>query len=445
MLLHPTQAGFVPGRRLHDHVHTVQAMQQYCTMEDHDHYATFLDFSKAYDMVDRDFRFDVLGEMNIGSTFISWVYRSSMVQIIFNGALGPNIRPTRDVKQGCPLSCLLFVLYLEPLGDMLWDQPGVTLPHGDTLTSIFFADDSTLLSQSLEAAVEQMAIVQEFCDVSGAKLNQSKCMTLVLNGHLDPGDIDNGGLLNVLATGQPVKYLGVLFGHALPLHHQVTHLNDKFLACFQQWGCRARTLQGRKLLVNTVMLSLLWHVTTVLPVPEPMVQGWQSMLNKYVLGRKTDPTARYRPLLQRTWQYDPILGLGLPHVASKLRGQRLQHLMAGSSATSPPWQPLVLSQFSRTMGKLYRATHPFDFLLYHPNTSSKWLCLWELHPLWRDVWAATPLPRRIQMEPSLSTVMSMPVWLTKYDPMRSNDHHCIANLAKNPPSVVSQRSLQRVL
>ena len=49
------------------------------------------------------------------------------------------------------------------------------------------------------------------------------------------------------------------------------------------------------------------------------------------------------------------------------------------------------------------------------------------------------------MEPSLSTVMSMPVWLTKYDPMRSNDHHCIANLAKNPPSVVSQRSLQRVL
>ena len=444
-LIHPTQAGFVPGRRLHDHVLTIQAMQQYCTMEDHDHYATFLDFSKAYDMVDQDFLFDVLGEMNIGSTFISWVkmlYCSPMVQIIFNGALGPTIKPTRGVKQGCPLSCLLFVLYLEPLGDMLRDQPhlGVTLPHGDTVTSIFFADDSTLLSQSLEAAVEQMAIVQEFCDVSGAKLNQSKCMTLVLNGHLDPGDIDDGGLLNVLATGQPVKYLGVLFGHALPLHHQVTHLNDKFLACFQQWGCRARTLQGRKLLVNTVMLSLLWHVTTVLPVPEPMVQGWQSMLNKYVLARKTDPTARYRPLLQRKWQYDRTLGLGLPHIASKLRGQRLQrlqHLMAGSSATSPPWQPLVLRQFSRTLGKLHRATHPFDFLFYYPNTSSKWLCLWELHPLWRDVWAqwaATPMAMRIQVEPNLATVMAMPVWLTQYDLMRTSDHHCAANLAKCPPT-----------
>ncbi|KAF0706216.1 hypothetical protein As57867_006769, partial [Aphanomyces stellatus] len=65
-LIHGSQAGFVPGRRLHDHVALVQALQHYCTLEDHDHYATFLDFSKAYDMVDQSFLFDVLGEMNMG-------------------------------------------------------------------------------------------------------------------------------------------------------------------------------------------------------------------------------------------------------------------------------------------------------------------------------------------------------------------------------------------
>ncbi|KAF0693006.1 Aste57867_15985 [Aphanomyces stellatus] len=71
--IHPTQAGFVPGHRLHDHVVLVQALQHYCTMEDNDNYATFLDFSKAYDMVDQRFLFDVLAEMNMGPSFISWV------------------------------------------------------------------------------------------------------------------------------------------------------------------------------------------------------------------------------------------------------------------------------------------------------------------------------------------------------------------------------------
>ncbi|ETV98997.1 hypothetical protein H310_08469 [Aphanomyces invadans] len=40
------------------------------------------------------------------------------------------------------------------------------------------------------------------------------------------------------------------------------------------------------------MLSLLWHVTAVTPVPPTMVREWQSMLNRFILGRKTLPTDR---------------------------------------------------------------------------------------------------------------------------------------------------------
>ncbi|KAF0706486.1 hypothetical protein As57867_006728, partial [Aphanomyces stellatus] len=136
-------------------------------------------------------------------------------------------------------------------------------------------------------------------------------------------DTDGGGLLNILPTGKAAKYLGVLFGHQLPMDTQLNRINDRYLACFQQWGCRARTVQGRRLLANTVMLSLLWHVTAVTPVRGAMVQGWQSMLNRYILGRKTLPTDKYRPLLPPPLQFDPKLGLGLPHVASKIRTQRL--------------------------------------------------------------------------------------------------------------------------
>ncbi|RHY75448.1 hypothetical protein DYB30_006450 [Aphanomyces astaci] len=441
-LIHPTQAGFVPGRRLHDHVTMVQALQHYCTMEDQDSYATFLDFSKAYDMVDQSFLFEVLEEMNLGANFISWVrllYKSPVAHLLFNGTLGPAIRPTRGVKQGCPLSCLLFVFYLEPLGDMLRDQPhlGITLPHGESMTSIFFADDSTLLSKDLPAAVEQLGIVEEFCAVSGARLNQTKCQTLVLNGHLDPADTDGGGLLNIVPSGQPVKYLGLMFGHRLPSDYQLNLVNERFLSSFQHWGCRARTLQGRRLLANTVMLSLLWHVTAALPVPPAMVQSWQSMLNRYILGRKTVPTDRHHPMLSSPLQFDLRLGLGLPHVASRIRAQRLQLLqraMTVSTADRPLWQPLVLRQFERCMGRLHRASNPFDFLLYHPHHKSKWLMLWELHPLWIDVWrqwSATPMDGRIQLPLSSATIMSLPVWLTTFERSMSNGK-CAASIVNSP-------------
>ncbi|OQR84340.1 hypothetical protein ACHHYP_13514 [Achlya hypogyna] len=305
-------------------------------------------------------------------------------------------------------------------------------------SNIFFADDSTLLSFDLPSAVEQLEIVREFCDVSGARLNEPKCMTLVLNGHMDPADVDGGGLLNVLPSGSPVKYLGVIFGHALPLHHQISQLNDRFLASFQQWGCRARTIHGRRLLTNTMLLSQLWHVTAVTPVPAPMVERWQSMVNRFILGRKTHPTDRYRPLLHRTWSYDPTVGLRLPHIASMIRAQRLarlQLLMQGSTPSTPPWQELVRRQYQRTMGALYRTSHPHDFLDYYPCPSSAWLTLRELHPLWVDVWsqwAATDPAQRCQVPLNLNTRLEQPMWLTTDERMLTEGHDCSARLAHGP-------------
>ncbi|OQR89237.1 hypothetical protein ACHHYP_06401 [Achlya hypogyna] len=268
---------------------------------------------------------------------------------------------------------------------MLRELPhlSIPLPGGDTATSIFFADASTLLSFDLPPAVEQLEIVREFCDVSGARLNEPKCTTLALIGHMDPVDVAWVGLLNVLLS---VQYLGVVFGHALPLHHQINQVSD----CFQQWGCRARMIYGRRLLTNTMLLSQLWHITAVALVPAPMVERWQPMVNWFILGRKTRPTDRHRPLLHRTWSYDPKVGLGLPHIASMIRTQRLarlQLLKQGSTPSTPPWQELVLRQYLRTMGALYRTSHPHDFLDYYPCPSSAWLTLRELHPLWVDVWS----------------------------------------------------------
>jgi len=427
-LIHSSQAGFVKGRSITDLIHLVTALQHAATAENREWYATFLDYAKAYDMVRWPFLFAVMEKMRIGPQFMSWVrllYTKPRVHLLINGALGPAISPTRGVKQGCPLSCLLFDLYLEPLGAMLRACPeaGIELDDGTVLTGAFFADDSTLLSGSLESAEYQVdVIVGQFCAASGAALNKAKCVTLALNANEDPNTrVARRGFpsITVAAPGQPIRFLGVYVGQDLEADYHVQLLNDRFLASFAHWGCRARTIQGRRVLATSVVLATLWYVTAVTVIPERYVKVWQRMLNNYVVGSKTDMEDTYRPPIHQMWLHDRRLGLGIPHISSKIRGQRLrllQRLMtASSSAERPAWATLVLAQFARCMQTAWRDSHKFDFLCYHPHALSAWLVLDALQPLWRDVWSEwsrVPMLDRMPRPLDLTTTLSMPVWLT---------------------------------
>ena len=113
------------------------------------------------------------------------MYHSPIVHLTINGELSRAIHPTRGVKQGDPLSALLFVLSVEPLSQLLRDHEEYSLPFSEEhfATGLFFADDTTLISSSLEDLERQLELVQEFCTHSGARLNLAKCKVLTLNGH----------------------------------------------------------------------------------------------------------------------------------------------------------------------------------------------------------------------------------------------------------------------
>ncbi|KAF0738298.1 hypothetical protein Ae201684_005856 [Aphanomyces euteiches] len=316
-LVHPSQAGF-EGRNLTDHIHLIQALQHKATRNNEEWYATFLDFAKAYDMVRWPFLFAVMSKMNIGPEFLDWVrllYRNPEVHLLLNGAPGPTIRPNRGVKQGCPLSCLLFDLYLEPLGAMLRACPeaGIQIDDDTRLTGVYFADDSTLLSGSLESAEYQVdEIVGKFCAVSGAALNRTKCITLALNNNEEPIGRASTPSITLAASGQPIRFLGAYVGHRLPPNYHAQQINDKYLAAFAQWHSRARTIQGRRTLASSLILGLVWHVTAVTPIPAAMIETWQRILNNYIAGGKTAVDPKYRLPINSSWMCDKVLGLGIP-------------------------------------------------------------------------------------------------------------------------------------
>ncbi|KAG2811023.1 hypothetical protein PC118_g23582 [Phytophthora cactorum] len=246
-LIHPDQKGFVKHRSIHHHVRFLADLQDLVTSLDEEAHALFLDFEKAFDRVNWDYMFRVLERMGFGTEFVQWIkllYTDPQAHLVINQNIQPALHPTRGVKQGDPLSALLFVLTIEPLGNLLrsHEEYGVCLNADHTSTSTFFADDSTLLSSSITNLQAQLELVDEYCRGSGAKLNLSKSMLLALNRNHDcpllPG-------VHVLGRTETVKYLGIPFSQSSVDDNIVEFLEQRFYDGFKAWYRRARTLRGR--------------------------------------------------------------------------------------------------------------------------------------------------------------------------------------------------------
>ena len=76
-----------------------------------------LDQERAFDRVDWLFLFAILTRMGFGDNFIRWLkllYTDVRSSVLANGYTTRHFKPSRGVRQGCPLSPLLYVLSMAP-------------------------------------------------------------------------------------------------------------------------------------------------------------------------------------------------------------------------------------------------------------------------------------------------------------------------------------------
>jgi hypothetical protein len=77
-----------------------------------------IDFKDAFDRMSHTYLFKILREYGISDQFYSrlqTIYADATSTLILNGHKSPPIRVQSGVRQGCPLSMLLFDLCINPL------------------------------------------------------------------------------------------------------------------------------------------------------------------------------------------------------------------------------------------------------------------------------------------------------------------------------------------
>ncbi len=106
-------------RFIGNNLRLVMDIFDYCEQENKPGALILLDYQKAFDTIEWKFMFEVLRKFNFGEDFIRWInimYTKPTFSVKNNGWLSKKTYMTRGIRQGCPLSALLFIIVVEILG-----------------------------------------------------------------------------------------------------------------------------------------------------------------------------------------------------------------------------------------------------------------------------------------------------------------------------------------
>lgn len=197
-VLPESQCGFRAGRSTADMIFTLRQLQEKAAEQHQSLYMVFVDFTKAFDTVDRPTLWKVLEIYGCPEKLVNIIkqfHTDMKAQISVGGEPSEAFGVNHGVKQGCVLAPTLFSLYLTAVLDTM-DRDlhkGVflrtrtdgklfnlarlrahTKTHETCVRELLYADDSALVSCNAE---DMQQIVDHFtfaADLFGLKINISK-------------------------------------------------------------------------------------------------------------------------------------------------------------------------------------------------------------------------------------------------------------------------------
>ena len=227
-----------------------------------------LDIEKAYDNVNWDALFYLLDRMSFGVRWRGWIKACITIvrfSIIVNGSPVGFFESSRGLRQGDPLSPLLFLLIMEVLSRMLKKTEncgllrgflvGPTNSIGVRISHLLFADDTILFC---DASRDQLLSIRLaltcFQAFTGLKVNAGKS-EIVLIGEV--GNIDALATILYCRVGSLLlKYLGMPLGTPYKTTSMWNPILERMEKKLSGWKRLYLSKESRLTLVKSTLSSL---------------------------------------------------------------------------------------------------------------------------------------------------------------------------------------------
>ncbi len=179
------QAGFKKDFRIIDNLFILRTLTEQARFQKNQLYTCFVDFKKAFNTIPKDLLWQVLKGLGISGRILECLrsmYRQDQDSLHHpEEGLTPTFLCHIGVKQGCPLSPLLFGLFIDGLEKWLNTLEGDAPPMLGQLAFrlLLYADYLALMSHTLTGLQKQLDVLQAFCCERQLIVNVKKTKVVV--------------------------------------------------------------------------------------------------------------------------------------------------------------------------------------------------------------------------------------------------------------------------
>ncbi|XP_062119360.1 uncharacterized protein LOC133833120 [Humulus lupulus] len=223
-----------------------------------------IDLSKAYDMLDWNFLEDILNEFRFPAKFIKWVMaclKDPTYLLLMNGKVQGEFRGRKGLRQGDPISSLLFVLAMEYC-TRLFQQASMNKGYRFhpkckhlKIVNLCFADD---LDKS---------------QVYFGGVAEDEAQKLLEGLHFTEGHF-------------PLKYLGVPLRTTRWKAGDCSLIIKKIQSKLHTWASRHLSFAGRAQLINSVLLSIRTFWMSIFILPKSVTKEVDRLCRNFLWGVK---------------------------------------------------------------------------------------------------------------------------------------------------------------
>ena len=378
--IHPDQKGFIPFRYITEHTRLATAVAHMASTTCTNGYILSLDQAKAYDRVDQSWLIRVMRAMGIEAdlvTMVADIILNCRSRVRINGGYSRLFSLRRGVRQGDPLSCLLFNFAIEPLAMRLRRVvSGFRIPGLPPVRLIMYADDTNLFLSMSDDVSSIKNCLDDASFAIGSKFNHEKSIIKAIGSLEFQTECLASGTINgqtlpratILPPDEPLRILGVWVGPPGCTSHRWLTIEKHIRNLTAQWTSIGTSVLNRVLLAKALMQSRCFYLMDGNSIPLPSLRRINGIIMRFVRGRNS-----CKAYLQLEAPLD-LGGVNCPSLLTKKRAYDLKFLGdLISGDPSVPWKrwtmKMLLDSTSRDASGSGPRLHPF-LQLSHTGVSS---------------------------------------------------------------------------
>ena len=257
------QYGFRKGRGTRDAIGALRIITERSFEHDQEIYVCYVDYEKAFDRVDWKKLIRALRRIGIDwreRRLIGNLYMGQKIRIRIEGEYSEPGLIGRGVRQGCPLSPVLFNIYIEELNREAMEdmEEGIKI-GGKMIKALRFADDQAMMANSQEGLQQMMDRLNTVSTEYGMKINIKKTKVMMITRK-------KAKEVRITINGENIEqvkkfcYLGSEITEDAKCHEEI----KKRIAMGKDAFMRRRELLRRGLdrnLKKRMIKALIWSVT----------------------------------------------------------------------------------------------------------------------------------------------------------------------------------------